>query len=362
MMRLLRVELRRLWARRVTRWACVGILVLAALSTVVAYGTARPPSPQEVAAAEGAYAAELEVWEAEGAEQVADCEASAEAEGATPQEWGCTDMEPRLDWYLPPSQTFVADAGQDPAVFGSESVNTDDPATAAAVQEVRGSVWNGWAGLSSLDDLAMLLLMGALVVGVSFVTAEVNSGSLGMWLTFEPRRQRVYWSKATAAAIGTAPLVVAGFALLVASSYAAFASFGTLGDVTGAVWAEVAAFTGRLVLAGAALAAIGVALGVLFKHAAAAVGVVAVVAWASLAFGYAFGELQRWLPTTALTAWLQGGSVFTVENCTPAADGVFECVPVDHVVTTAQGGLLLLAATVVLTGAAMLVFRWRDVS
>lgn len=361
MMRLLRVELRRLWARRVTRWACVGILVLAALSAVVAYGTARPPSPQEVAAAEEAYAAELEMWEQDGAETVADCEASAEAEGATAEEWGCTDMAPRLDWFLPPAETFVPDEGQQ-EMYGAGTSGTTGGATAAVVEEIRGSVWNGWAGLAVLDDLALLLLMGALVVGVSFVTAEVNSGSLGMWLTFEPRRQRVYWSKAAAAAIGTAPLVLLGFALLVASSYAAYASFGTLGGVTGAVWAQVAWFTGRLVVAGAVLAGIGVALGVLFKHAAAAVGVVGVLAWASLAFGYGLGELQRWLPTTALTAWLQGGTVFTVENCTPAADGVFECVPVDHVVTTAQGGLSLLAVAVVLTAVAVLVFRRRDVS
>ncbi len=362
MMRLLRVELRRWWARRVTRWACAGVLVLAVLSTLAAYGTARPPSPQEVAAAEEAYAAELAAWEADGAETVADCEASAEAAGASAQEWGCADMEPRLEWYLPPAETFVPGAQQQEELSGGEDVAVADGASAAVVEEIRGSVWNGWSGLSTLDDLAMLLLMGALVLGVSFVTAEIHSGSLGMWLTFEPRRQRVYWSKAAAAAVGSVPLVLVGFGLLVAGSYAVFAHFGTLGDVTGAVWTEAAAFTGRLVLAGAVLATVGVALGALLKHAAAVVGLVGVLAWVGIAFGYAWGELQRWLPTTALTAWLQGGTVLTVENCAPAADGVVECVPVDHVVTATQGGATLLGFAVVLTAVAMLVFRRRDVS
>lgn len=362
MSRLLRVELRRLWARQVTRWACVGVLVLVALSTLAAFGTARPPSDQDVQAAQDAYASELELWEDEGDQWLAECEEGAEAEGATPEEWGCDDMAPRLENYLPPTQTFVPDADQLAMMYGDQEVNAGDDATADAVAEIQGSVWNGWGGLGTLDDLSTLLVLVALVVGVSFVTAEVNSGSMGMWLTFEPRRQRVYWSKAVAAAVGTVPLVLVGFALLVGAAYATYASFGTLGDVTGAVWGEVAAFTGRLVVAGSVLAAVGVALGVLLKHAAAAVGVVGVVAWGSLAFGYGLGEAQRWLPTTALTAWLQGGAVFTVEDCAPTADGVFECVPVEHVVTTAQGGLTVLALAVVLTLLAVLVFRRRDVS
>ncbi|MGW8567272.1 ABC transporter permease subunit [Isoptericola sp. NPDC055881] len=362
MSRLLRVELRRLWARQVTRWACVGVLVVVALTGLGTFLSAAPPSDQDVANAREMYATDLEAWEKDGDEQVADCEAGAEAEGATAEEWGCDQMAPRLEYYLPPTQTFVPDKAQNEMMYGGMEVNTQDDATATAVAEIRGSVWNGWAGLSSLDDLAILLLLVALVVGVSFVTAEVNSGSLGMWLTFEPRRHRVYWSKAVATSLGTIPLVAVGFALLVGTSYAVYASFGTLGDLTGAVWLEVAAFTGRLVAAGVVLAAVGVALGVLLKHAAAAVGVVGVVAWGCLAFGSALGEPQRWLPTTALTAWLQGGSVFTTDNCTRNADGVYECTPVDHVVTTAQGGLVLLVIAVVLTALAVLVFRRRDVS
>lgn len=362
MSRLLRVELRRLWARQITRWACVGILALVVLSGAATYLSAPPPSDQEVANAQEMFAADQEAWEKDGEQQIADCEAGAEAEGATPADWGCDQLAPRLEWYLPPTQTFVPDAAQQAMMFGDEDPSTDDDATAAAVKEIRASVWNGWSGLASLDDLAVLLLLVALVVGVSFVTAEINSGSLGMWLTFEPRRQRVYWSKAVAAAVGTVPLVLVGFALLVGASYAVYASFGTLGDLTGAVWLEVAAFTGRLVAAGAVLAALGVALGTLFKHAAAAVVLVGVVAWVCLAFASLLGEAQRWLPTTALSAWLQGGYAYTTERCSPDADGVFSCVPVDHVVSTAQGGLTVAALAVVVTLLAVLVFRRRDVS
>ncbi|GAA1741143.1 hypothetical protein GCM10009809_40850 [Isoptericola hypogeus] len=365
MMRLLRVELRRLWARRVTRWASAVVLLLVALGAFTAYQTAKPPSAQQIAEAKQFYADELEWWESEGEQAVAECAEGAEAEGMTPAEWGCENMEPRLENYLPPTQTFVPSAEQLEESSGAAEAapEGEEPApNAAAVQEIQQSVWHDWGGLGTLDELAALLLMVALVVGVSFVTAEVNSGSMGMWLTFEPRRRRVYWSKAAAAALGTVPLVAVGFGLLVGTSYAAYASFDALGTMTGDVWVQVAGFAGRLVAAGALAAVIGVALGILLKHAAAAVGLVAAGVWASAVFAYPLGELQRWLPTTNVTAWLNGGNVFVVDDCAPDADGMFVCTQAEHVVTAGQGGLYLLVAGVVIALLSVVVFRRRDVS
>jgi len=362
-MRLLRVELRRLWARRVTRWASVGVLLLVALGGYSAYETATPPSAQEIADAKQFYADELDWWEENGDEELASCLEGAEAEGMTAAEWGCEDMEPSLENYLPPTETFVPTAENLEQMGGMEGMPVEDAApNAAAVQEIQESVWSWWSGLGALDDMAMFLLMIALVVGVSFVTAETNSGSMGMWLTFEPRRQRVYWSKAAAAALGTLPLVVVGFALLFAAAYSAYAAYGALGEMTTQIWGEVGTFTARLAAVGLLAAAVGVALGILLRHAAAAVGAVAVVLWCSMVFGYPLGELQRWLPTVNLSAWLGGGTVFTVDKCSPGADGVYSCTSVNHVVTTGQGGLYLLLVGAVLTFVAVVVFRRRDVS
>ena len=50
-----------------------------------------------------------------------------------------------------------------------------------------------------------LLAFVAFLLGPSFVGAEFSSGSIGNWLTFEPRRLRVYGSKLIAAGAGMLP-------------------------------------------------------------------------------------------------------------------------------------------------------------
>lgn len=359
MTRLLRVELRRLWMRRVTWAACVLALVAVGIGVATQVGTARPPTDAQIAEAERFYADELAWWEEHGEEEVASCEEAeaAEGEGA---DHGCEEMGPRLEHYLPPTSTFVPDAAEldGPSVPEDVDGAAPDPAVAA----VQGSLWSGWSGLPSLVPVATGLLMLAFVVGVSFMTAEQGSGALGMWLTFEPRRRRVYWSKAVAAALGTVPVVLLGWAALVGGAYAVYARFGTLGDVTGPVWGQVAAFSGRLVLAGAAFAAIGVALAVLLRHAAAAVGVGAGVLWLSTVFAYSLGGLQRWTPALNFDAWLRGGATYEVVRTTMGEDGTYAEEWVTRVVAGWQGGLYLLVLTVALSLVALVVFRRRDVA
>lgn len=353
MMRLLRVELRRLWARRITRWMSVALLAVVGITGASAFATAEPPTAAEIADAERFYAEELEWWEENGEEQIAACE---EEQAAQPQpvDWSCGDMAPRLENYLPTATTFVPGA-EERQMMGGEST---DPAVVA----VQSSIWNGWGGLAAAAQSATFLLLVAFVVGVSFVTAETTSGALGMWLTFEPRRQRVYWSKAAAAGAGTTPLVLAGWAAVVGVTYAIHAYFGTLGEVTGDVWLEVASYTGRLVAAGVAVAVVGVALGMLLKHAAAAIGAAVVVMWGSTVFTYGLGDVQRWMPGLNLTAWVQGGATYGVTVPMVAEDGTYYEEWVERAVSQTQGGLYLLALTALLTLAAVLVFRRRDVA
>src|ERR671916_825277 len=122
-------------------------------------------------------------------------------------------MAPRRDAYLPQTFTFVPD-GENPNLEAQYGV---DPATAdPQVADIHASPWNVWGtGTNAIATSAVFLLAIVFALGVSFVTAEVTSGALGLWLTFEPRRQRVYWSKAVAAALGTLPFTVVGLAALV---------------------------------------------------------------------------------------------------------------------------------------------------
>lgn len=353
MMRLLRVELRRLWARRITRWMSVALLAVVAVTGASAFATAQPPTAAAIAEAERFYAEELEWWQEHGEEQIAACE---EEQAAQPQPvgWSCEELAPRLEHFLPTVTTFVPGADE----RATASSGATDPAVAA----VQSSIWYAWSGLAGAAQSSTFLLLVAFVVGVSFVTAEASSGALGLWLTFEPRRQRVYWSKAAAAGAGTAPLVLAGWAAVVGVVYAVHAYFGTVGAVTGDVWAEVASYTGRLVAAGVAVAVIGVALGMLLKHAAAAIGAAVVVMWASTVFTYGLGDVQRWMPELNLTAWVQGGATYGVTVPMVAEDGTFYEEWVERAVSQTQGGLYLLGLTALVTLTAVLVFRRRDVA
>ncbi|AEG44905.1 ABC transporter permease subunit [Isoptericola variabilis] len=353
MTRLLRVELRRLWARRLTRWMTVAVLAVVAITGASAFSMASPPTEAQIAEAERFYADELAWWEEHGEEQVASCKED-EAAQPEPVDWGCDDMAPRLEHFLPPTTTFVPSAEQ----RGSMGPESTDPAVAA----VYSSLWYGWGGLAAAAQSATFLLVIAFVVAVSFVTAETSSGALGMWLTFEPRRQRVYWSKAAAAGLGTVPLVLLGWAAVVGVVYAAHAWYGTLGDVTPQVWGEVAAYTGRLVVAGAATAVVGVALGVLLRHAAAAIGAAVVLLWASSVFSYGLGELQRWMPALNLRAWVDAGATYGTTTSLVAEDGTYYEEWVERAVSQTQGGVYLLVLTALLTLVAVLVFRRRDVA
>ncbi|MCK9796027.1 ABC transporter permease subunit [Isoptericola sp. 4D.3] len=364
MSRLLRVELRRLWARRLTWWALAGLLGVACLTAFSVYGMAKPPSAEEVAWAQDAYEQELQAWEETGEEQVAECAEGAESEGITPEEWGCDQLAPRREWFLPPEATFVRDEVDldDQAAleaFAQDTGTTADPEVAA----VNSSIWNDWeSGTPTIATSALAVLAVVFVLGVSFVTAETSSGALGMWLTFEPRRRRVFWSKAAAAGLGTVPVTVLGVVASIGAVYAVYAAFGTLGNLTASRWAEIAGFGGRVVVAGVAFAMIGAALGAMFRHAAAAAGAGAVLAVVGVVASSVAEAAQRWNPVVNITAWIESGAVYGRAVCGPSESGVVECPWVEETVSQTQGGLYLLGLTLVLLLVAALVFRRRDVS
>ncbi|MBD8080444.1 hypothetical protein [Cellulosimicrobium arenosum] len=195
------------------------------------------------------------------------------------------------------------------------------------------------------------------------MTAEISTGAIGLWLTFEPRRQRVYWSKVAAAMLGVLPVVALAYAIMAGGAYGAFALNDRLGNVTGETWSELASVGGRLLVASAGTAAVGAALGVLLKHAAAALGFL--VVWVGVlenVVGAAVPELQRWLVRTNVTAWTEGGTAFWINDCTPDETGGMVCESIERAVTQTQGGLFLLGVTVVASLLALVVFRRRDVS
>jgi ABC-2 type transport system permease protein len=329
--RLVHAELRRYRARSAIRWLSAATVAVALLTVLVAFLGSRPTPPAEVAAAETVFAQQQEWWEDEG---LAQCEEDEERARETDPaiDFGCEDGEPRLEHFLTPVPTFVGEADTWPPT-----------------------------GVQALTTQLPFLALAGLVIGITFVTAELSTGAIGLWLTFEPRRRRVYWSKLVAAGAGVVPLAAVAALVMVGGAWGAYAANDQLGTVTTQTWVDLAGLAVRAVVATAALAAIGVALGTLVRHAAAALGVV--VGWLVLEriAVAALDELQRWSLPTNLLAWVQGGTSYWVMTCETDATGTL-CEGAERVVSMTQGGLVVGVATVVLAALAAAVFRRRDVS
>ncbi len=333
--RLFGVELRRFSARAAVRWLLIGMLAVVASTVVTAYRATVPPSAAQLAQAQQSYEQQLTYLEEQGAEEVARCEDAEAAEqertGAA-IDFGCESIStpPTLDMFLPYRTTFAASAP-------------------------------GW-----LDDLATFLVMIAVIVGATFVAAEFSTGSMSMWLTFEPRRGRVFASKVAIATLATGVAVLVALAVATGVTWLVCRLNDALGTVTPEIWQDVVQRGLRAAALAAGVTAIGAALAFLLRHTAAVVAVAfawMVVVENLLRAGLLRG-LDRWTVQLNLLAWLRGGleQQVGVSSCTMDASGLTTCDGDTLVITTAQSGLFLLGVVVVVTVAALLVFRRRDVA
>lgn len=315
-MRLVRVELRRLGARRLTRMAAVGVLLLTAISL---YGT------------------QQEVW------------------NATPERVAQVQAQMQQDCLGAQSQARQSDPTAD---FGCSSLSSGAPTGADTVTFVD-------AARSSYSSLAYLLAFLAFVVGTTFVAAEFSTGSLAMWLTYEPRRGRVYASKLTAVLGGVLAVaaltlgVAAGAAYLLTRHYGLENTSARAGG--GQLWGDAL----RTITVVAAAGLLGSAVATLLRHTAAALGVLigyVVVVEVLLVRGLSFlvGDPRPWLLLSNVTAWLQGGLAGdTPPDC---FDPSKACPPPAELIGTGQAGLYLLGLTALAIALGAVVFRRRDVT
>lgn len=322
---LLGIELRRLVRRR-----SVQLLIALSLVTVVlfgwgAYTDAVPMSQEEIDQATVYYERELADWEENGQEYIAACLEGQAQEAETLGEevdWGCQDMEPpRLEWFIVP-----------PADLGTS--------------------------LGFQLGLAMLLVVfTALALGVTAIAAEFTSGSIGTWLTFEPRRTMVLASKTAAVGILSVAFSAIWVTAWLLASWVGFVAAGSEAELTVGVlhWAL------KLVSASLAAGVIGAALAFVLRHSAAALGVIV---------GYFVAIDQILLMVVGLeparislniSAWVRGEAFYGTHECTTTATGTM-CDWVQHSVSMTQGGLVLLGLTLVASAVAWWNFRVRDVN
>lgn len=321
MSKVIKAEVRRLLARRLTLIGLLGLLALIALFQLQVNQLVTPPSPEEVAAAQADYQEYLKDWEANHEEWEAECI----ADGGTAQDCATPRPEPN-DWGLEP--TPYDQAAEIAATF-----------------------------------TAYLAGMIVFVVTASFIGAEVTTGSLANWLTFVPDRRRVLTSKL---------LVVVGFSLavgLVAGAVTVAASM-LLTAVHGQPLiglADVVAMASRGSMVTMVFGVLGFCLALLTGSTGATIGILlgglfVLYVRIILAFSSRWAErLSPWSPDLNLQAVLENGTTYMVSTG-PQPRTEDYTNQIERTLSLAHGLGYWAVVLVVLIAATWYVFRRRDVT
>lgn len=329
MMRLTKVELRRLFSRRLTTVALLGALILTGLMLFDSFQRAKPLSGAELTSQQAQFDQAQKDWAANGAQMVADCRtAQAEQQKIDPKAiFACDQMAPNL-----------ANWGKPQAKFAEIM-----PSTLLA-----GSY---------------LLIFVGFVVGASFIAAEFSSGSMANWLTFEPRRMRVYASKLAAAGLGLVPATAALLGLLTAGVWLIVRHFSPTVVTTAKVWGDLGEMGVRTLAIALAATVTGAAAGVLLRRTVAVLGIaVGYLVLVEGVFGQALQGARPWLLQLNVAAWLEHGATYYIQTCKTDAQGNYNCQGVEKVLSFGHSSAYLGLLVMFAVGLAATVFRRRDVS
>jgi ABC-2 type transport system permease protein len=303
-MRLLLAELLRFWTRRLVI-ITVPIMILTSAAIAIPAGLATyPVSAAEQAQAQVEYNKELAVW----ATQCPQGQAS------------------KCDFYQPSIQDFL---------------RTPTSASDAL-------------GLVSMLKLNLINL-ACLLIGTSFIAAELRSGTMSTWLTFNPQRHRVYLSKLAAVMVSTAAITATACATAVLS-LAITMSLGQVAFTVPGVWHLI----GWNALGGALFAAVAVAIGMITRHTAAGLGiaiginVLEGVASIGLMLLPSLGWLGKYLPGTQLGALFANGSTYYLPSFDDGA-------PLELPITAGEAAGYWLVVAIGLTALGMFSFARREV-
>jgi len=329
MMRLIRAEARRFSARRLTRLGLLGALGLVLLFSWAIWQSTNPPSETEIAQQQVYYEQAVKDWEIYGPAQLAECKEAVAA--ATPDPNGnwqgmtladCENMKPSPEQY-----GWVA----------------------PSVSEIMGQI-----PVTTATTLGLIIL----VLAASYIGAEFSTGSLGNWLTFEPRRTRVFASKMAVVAGASLILGVAGNAILALLSWVITkANGGTMTWPPGTLTHTMHMFW-RSTLLVMALGLLSASIAFLTRNTAAVIGVI--IGWLIVVEGTLAGLVQRLQPYTLVTnleAWITGSTSAYLSEC--SATG---CNSVERTITWVHGGIEWGLVTVAAVALAWLIFERRDVT
>lgn len=209
-----------------------------------------------------------------------------------------------------------------------------------------------------LVGTGMLVFFAALLGGSTFTAAEHSHRTLGTWLTFEPRRDRVFGSKILAAGLAALPVAVIAGALILLGTAALYKFKGVDDAVTPSEWADLGWMGARIVLLAVVLGMVGAAAGLLLRNTGAVLGIV--VGYLLVVENLVNGlvpSLSRYLISNNLLAWVNDGHTLFEWRCGPTG----ECREVLTPISLEHGALVIGIVALAVILASWLVFRRRDV-
>lgn len=223
------------------------------------------------------------------------------------------------------------------------------------------------AAMDRSATLALLFGAAGFFVGAAFFAGEFATGSMGTWLTFEPRRRRVYASKVIAAALGSVLVTAVWMAALLVGIYLILRLNGLPTDLTNDEGTDLAWTVVRILVVCAGAAVGGAVLGTLLRHTAAALGVmlgygILVEAVLATLITSLLPEPQPWLVYSNFQAFVQNGWSYLFNPCAGTGGGGNSCESVQHTISLGHSSIYL----AVLVGVALLLGAWvfqrRDVT
>lgn len=321
--RLVGVELRRLWWRRLTKVVLLAAVVVTGVTVYTAYVMT---SPETIAQGIDLYERQV----AEFPQHVTECRQA---------------------------QQSARDAGESTADFGCEQMQTPKPEDFGIANPHPAAVLGGLLRTNSPFYTLLAFLLGA-----SFVAAEFTTGSMGTWLTFQPRRLRVALSKLGAAVGGGVLVAGAGFGLAAIGAWLISVVNRPDSELHVPLTADIGEPLSHLILRHGLVilgaGAVGAALALVVRNTGAVMGLAVgygIVVEGVLGQGVAHGRLTPWLVTPNVTGFLDRGMTYPVERCTGAA-----CDYVTERLSSAHGSIYLGVLVVLLAGLALESFRRRD--
>jgi ABC-2 type transport system permease protein len=322
-MRLVLVELRRLFARRFFTVGLATVLIGAAAFLAITAWQSAVPTERDWAAARAAAAADAPALLAER-DRCLESQRTGVGETIYPPDYRCADItRPRLESYLAARPYIFADQIGD-----------------------------------QLFALSSILILFGFLLGATVIGAEWHHGTLTGLLLWEPRRVRVFAAKLVALLTGVTLVGALAYAAIYGGSWGVARLRGIVGTLSPELHTRYALDAGRGLALALVGAAVGFAISFTLKHTAAAIGVVfAYFSVFELGVRSFVPSSPQWLATTYITAWLERHAEVTYSNCLTGGCGVTHLS-----VPMWAGGAYVLGIAVAALVAAAVVFRRREVA